>query len=485
MTTVDPGVSAPTGDPAAVSAAATWHDNLGDFLSGTAGTIQYTVGSLTGADWDGDAARSYATLAVLVGEHFQTAAGTARSAATTLRRYANELEQLQKEGVKAVDQTVHWMQRKITDDARLTKANGSVTTAQAAVDSATRTLTSFTAPGGAVAAASAALPGAQAALHAAQVEQRAAQKDVDTDEREITRWQMRARQVWQEAQNAAARATGSLEPLAVAPPPLAGAPATFTDALAADAPFLRANPGMTERLAQQLADTNCLNNAGAAKSIGKFPMKTLLQGEGCVGGSDAYDEKQLYLALQEGKNIDGVQLAQPHHGGSVLKDIAVVGLPLVTEILGGGPEDPLADGAAAGEVSAIEGGTAAADAAAGADDGLNLALKYKEGWTPEQIAEADAKVAKIDEAAQRGDAQVTKSPVRSTTSASRTYKNAGGLVPSGYDVDHVLDLQLGGEDSVSNMLPLNSSVNRSLGSQIMHAIKDAENGTPVNGVSIK
>jgi hypothetical protein len=94
-------------------------------------------------------------------------------------------------------------------------------------------------------------------------------------------------------------------------------------------------------------------------------------------------------------------------------------------------------------------------------------------------------VAKIDAAAQRGEAQVTKSPVRSTTSASRTYKSAGGLVPPGYDVDHVLDLQLGGEDSLSNMLPLNSSVNRSLGSQIMHAIKDAENGTPISGVSIK
>jgi filamentous hemagglutinin len=204
-----------------------------------------------------------------------------------------------------------------------------------------------------------------------------------------------------------------------------------------------------------------------------------------VGGSDAYDEKQLYLAMQEGKNIGDVQLAQPHHGGSVLKDIAAVGLPLVTEIIGGGPEDPLADGAAAGEVSAIEGGTAAADAAAGAEDGLNLALKYKEGWTPEQIAEADAKVAKLDEAAQRGDAQVTKSPVRGPTAASKVFKDAGGLVPSGYDVDHVIDLQLGGEDSLSNMLPLNSSVNRSLGAQIMHAIKEAESGTLVRGVTIK
>lgn len=36
----------------------------------------------------------------------------------------------------------------------------------------------------------------------------------------------------------------------------------------------------------------------------------------------------------------------------------------------------------------------------------------------------------------------------------------------GEDVDHMLDLQLGGEDTISNMWPLNDRVNRSLGRQI-------------------
>ena len=40
-----------------------------------------------------------------------------------------------------------------------------------------------------------------------------------------TRWQAKARLIWHEAQNQAALATGSLEPLEVPPPPLAGAPA--------------------------------------------------------------------------------------------------------------------------------------------------------------------------------------------------------------------------------------------------------------------
>jgi hypothetical protein len=489
MIPVDPGVSAPTGDPGAVAAAAGWHESLGDYLETTASTISYAVGSLAGTSWDGEAARSYATLGVLVGEHFSTAAGTARTAAATLRRYAKELETLQKEGVQAVDHTVHWMQKKTRDDATLIKATLAVGNAQNAVDTATRTLAASAAPGGAVAAASAQLPGAQAALQQAQADERAAQRAVQDDDHQILHWQQRARQVWQEAQNAAATATGSLEPLAVAPPPLAGAPATFTDALAGDAPFLRANPNLTEQLAQQIADGNCLNNAGSAKSIGKIPMSTLLHSSGCDSGSDAYDERQLFLALEEGRNINGVKLTQPQHngGGSVLKDIAMVGLPIVTEIVGGGPEDPLADGAAAGEVSLLDGGAAAADAAGAGDaaDGLELELKYKPGWNDEQIQEADAKVAKINDAAQRGEARVTKSPTRSSTSASKTYKSAGGQVPPGYDVDHVIDLQLGGNDSLSNMLPLNSSVNRSLGAQIMHAIKEAENGTQITGAGIK
>ncbi|MBE0388756.1 hypothetical protein PLUTE_a5074 [Pseudoalteromonas luteoviolacea DSM 6061] len=57
-------------------------------------------------------------------------------------------------------------------------------------------------------------------------------------------------------------------------------------------------------------------------------------------------------------------------------------------------------------------------------------------------------------------------------------------MPSGHDVDHVVDLQLGGSDTLSNMLPLNSSVNRSLGSQIHHQIKNLPPGTVIDKVNI-
>ena len=115
--------------------------------------------------------------------------------------------------------------------------------------------------------------------------------------------------------------------------------------------------------------------------------------------------------------------------------------------------------------------------------GVDLSLKYKLGWSPAQIAEADAKVAALSSAAQDGRA-VVSSVERSGTSASMRYTRAGNSVPSGSDVDHVLDLQLGGADILDNMLPLNSSVNRSLGAQIACQIRGVPVGTQIGSVSI-
>ena len=74
--------------------------------------------------------------------------------------------------------------------------------------------------------------------------------------------------------------------------------------------------------------------------------------------------------------------------------------------------------------------------------------------------------------------------MRSGTSAASRYKQAGGTVLPGQDVDHVVDLQLGGADNILNMNPLNMSVNRSLGAQIQARIKNLPAGTRVNQVSI-
>lgn len=58
-------------------------------------------------------------------------------------------------------------------------------------------------------------------------------------------------------------------------------------------------------------------------------------------------------------------------------------------------------------------------------------------------------------------------------------------MPQGKDVDHTIDLQLGGADDILNMNPLDMSVNRSLGKQIQNQIKDYPYGTDFDKFTIK
>jgi RHS repeat-associated protein len=111
---------------------------------------------------------------------------------------------------------------------------------------------------------------------------------------------------------------------------------------------------------------------------------------------------------------------------------------------------------------------------------LIIRLRYRPTWTPAQIAAADRKVALLNQA---GGLMKTE-PVRSGTSATQRYRQAGNQVPCGCDVDHVRDLQLRGQDVLSNMAPLDRSVNRSLGVQIYNALRDWPEGTSVGGFVI-
>jgi filamentous hemagglutinin len=121
--------------------------------------------------------------------------------------------------------------------------------------------------------------------------------------------------------------------------------------------------------------------------------------------------------------------------------------------------------------------------AGAATEGIQVRLQYKTGWTASQVAEADAKVAALNQAVSAGEAVKTL-PQRGGTSAASRYRAACGAVPMGCDIDHILDLQIGGEDVLANMNPLDSSVNRSLGAQIYHAIKNAPYGTKIVGFTI-
>lgn len=79
---------------------------------------------------------------------------------------------------------------------------------------------------------------------------------------------------------------------------------------------------------------------------------------------------------------------------------------------------------------------------------------------------------------------VVTSPQRGATSAADIYRKDGNDISIGKDIDHIQDLQLGGIDDIVNMWPLDSSVNRSLGSQINHLIKDLNLGTKIGKIDI-
>lgn len=96
-----------------------------------------------------------------------------------------------------------------------------------------------------------------------------------------------------------------------------------------------------------------------------------------------------------------------------------------------------------------------------------------------KLQAADTKVSNLNNAARNGDLRVTT--VQRSGSAASKYS---GNVPKGSDVDHVIDLQLGGADTEANLAPLDSSVNRSLGSQIGWQLRGVRAGTCVISVEI-
>jgi len=112
---------------------------------------------------------------------------------------------------------------------------------------------------------------------------------------------------------------------------------------------------------------------------------------------------------------------------------------------------------------------------------IDVHLKYKQEWTDEQRVQADAKLQALSEGyTEKSITQKQRKPLK------ETFLKINNLdrIPEGYDLDHIIDLQLGGLDDIMNTQLLDRSVNRSLGAQIMHAIAQYEVGTVLGKFTI-
>lgn len=117
--------------------------------------------------------------------------------------------------------------------------------------------------------------------------------------------------------------------------------------------------------------------------------------------------------------------------------------------------------------------------------GHTYALTYKPGWSSAQRTDADAKVAALNRLGADGKL-VKTSGSRGSKGASKHWDqyNGKGTRAPGQDVDHTHELQLGGDDDITNMNLLDSSVNRSIGSQINNHVGNLPDGTPVGGFTL-
>ena len=120
----------------------------------------------------------------------------------------------------------------------------------------------------------------------------------------------------------------------------------------------------------------------------------------------------------------------------------------------------------------------ASNATAQESEQVVVRLKYKKGWSEEQRAQADAKVAALN----GSNTVVTDVSGKKRKNVRNLYKKIHGdnSIPANHDIDHIIDRQLGGTDNISNLAPLDRSVNRSLGAQIKNQIKGYEEGTVID-----
>jgi hypothetical protein len=115
-------------------------------------------------------------------------------------------------------------------------------------------------------------------------------------------------------------------------------------------------------------------------------------------------------------------------------------------------------------------------------DSCTLVLRCRADFSPSEVRAMAHKARDLNAAARRGELVVTRvtSKSRSSTSA---FRRANRLVDK--DWDHVIELQLGGRDVISNLRRIPSSVNRSAGAQIARQLRNVPAGTRIRQVRLE
>lgn len=79
---------------------------------------------------------------------------------------------------------------------------------------------------------------------------------------------------------------------------------------------------------------------------------------------------------------------------------------------------------------------------------------------------------------------VTKNQAKREANLRSKFQKAGGQVDNTQQVDHTIDLQLEGTNSMTNLRAIDASVNMSFGPQIQRQVKNLADGTKVNKVIV-